>query len=113
MKTLKSAKCPSSVAILRRVDGVPILRSNTAEGGRSAESEMTAAAHELHFTSHALFPLTPALYLRERVNCRPRWWTHEALGLYERDDGCSLSPAERAGVRGKQASISRTAPNRA
>src|SRR5207247_8962980 len=30
------AICPSSVAVLRMVDGLPVLRSSTAEGGRFA-----------------------------------------------------------------------------
>src|SRR5262249_16641536 len=80
------------------------------KGERIEESGIGAATHELHFTSRALFPLTPALSLRERVNCRPRESAHEALEVSERYDSCSLSPRERGGVRGKRAWKSRTAP---
>ena len=51
----------------------------------------------------ALFPLTPALSLRERENHRPAVGKSSATGWQGGGRGRSLSLRERAGVRGKGA----------
>jgi hypothetical protein len=49
------------------------------------------------------FPLTPALSPKERGNCIPSSQFASTLDLSERGQWRSLSPRERAGVRGKGA----------
>jgi FAD:protein FMN transferase len=54
--------------------------------------------------AHRLFPLTPALSLRERVNRCQCLKQACAVDWHRRGEAVSLSPRERAGVRGKEAS---------
>ncbi len=50
--------------------------------------------------THVLFPLTPALSLGEREPCRPALEETKRLEFADWQRVFSLSPRERAGVRG-------------
>jgi hypothetical protein len=57
------------------------------------------------FESGVSFPLTPALSLGERVPRCPSFKMRQRVDLSQRGEWFSLSPRERAGVRGNKAHV--------
>src|SRR6266849_8223617 len=67
---------------------------------RQSENREAIAKVALLWLSHAPFPLTPALSLREREHRRSAFDNPSRLGLSQRGPWFSLSLRERGGVRG-------------
>jgi hypothetical protein len=77
------------------------LRNWTPTDGALGTARPTAIKLSIGLSEHR-FPLTPALSLGERVPRRPSLEWPARLDLSQRGRWFSLSPRERAGVRGKE-----------